>query len=95
MTYVLQLAGEEVFDYSEQLLKSLHFMMSNYKLANRPGLWRAGSIYVHNDETDAVVYQGPDIDLVPGLMRELVDRLNSPGDSPAMVRAAMAHLNLV
>jgi hypothetical protein len=50
MTYVLQLAGEERFEYSEQLLKSLHFMMTSYDLALRPGLWRAGSIYVHTGD---------------------------------------------
>lgn len=95
MTYVLQLAGETQFEYSEQLLKSLHFMMTNYKLTNRAGLWRSGSIYVHNEETDEIVYEGPSIDLVPDLMSEFVDGLNKPDTSPPMVRAAMAHLNLV
>lgn len=96
MTYVLQLAGEEEFTYSEQLVKSLHFMMTSYDLSVRPGLWRAGSIYIHNDQTDEIVYEGPDVDLIPGLTAELVEALNSHDDeTPAMVRAAMAHLNLV
>lgn len=95
MTYVLQLAGEERFEYSEQLLKSIHFMMTSYELADRPGLWRAGSIYVHKEETDEIVYEGPDVDLVPDLMSELAQRLNAPEDSPGLVRAGMAHLNLV
>ncbi|HET8640518.1 MAG TPA: hypothetical protein VFM37_01200, partial [Pseudonocardiaceae bacterium] len=46
MTYVLQLADEPDFEYNTQLVKSLHYMMTNYALANRPGRWRAGSIYV-------------------------------------------------
>ncbi|MEX0873370.1 MAG: Fic family protein [Actinomycetota bacterium] len=95
MTYVLQLAPEERFEYSEQLLKSLHFMMTNHDLKYRPGLWRAGTIYVHNEETDEITYEGPDIDFVPGLIEELVDHLNKPDTTDAMVRAAMAHLNLV
>jgi Fic family protein len=95
MTYVLQLAGEPDFGYSEQLLKSLHFMMTSYDLKLRPGLWRAGAIYVRNDETEDIVYEGPDVDQVPELMRELVDCLNEPDDAPPMVRAAMAHLDLV
>ncbi len=95
MTYVLQLAGEADFTYSEQLLKSLHFMMTSYDLKNRPGLWRAGSIYVRNDETEQIVYEGPDIDLVPKLMGELVVALNQSDQSPPMIRAGMAHLNLV
>jgi Fic family protein len=95
MTYVLQLAGEPDFTYSEQLLKSLHFMMASYDLKNRPGLWRAGSIYVRNDETEEIVYEGPDVDLVPELMHQLVECLNVPDAAPPMVRAAMAHLDLV
>src|SRR5665811_2356737 len=38
MTYVLQLAGEPDFSYSEQLIKSLHFMMTSYDLKKRPCL---------------------------------------------------------
>jgi Fic family protein len=41
------------------------------------------------------VYEGPDVELVPGLVDELVAQLNSDSRFPAMVRAAMAHLNLV
>lgn len=95
MTFVLQLSGESDFFYSEQLFKSLHFMMTNYDLKSRPGLWRTGDIYIRNDETEQIVYVGADIDLVPGLVHELVANLNEEDEFPAMVRAAMAHLNLV
>ncbi len=95
MTFVIQLANEPDFFYSEQLFKSLHFMMTNYALKFRPGLWRQGTIYVRNDETGEIVYEGADIDNVPDLMHELVDDLNREDDCPALVRAAMAHLNLV
>ncbi|SED75121.1 Fic family protein [Amycolatopsis tolypomycina] len=95
MTYVLQLAEDEDFQYSDQLLKSLHYMMTNYALKNRPGRWRAGSIYVRNDTTGEIVHEGADLDLVPGLMRELAAELNAGTECPDIVRAAMAHLNLV
>lgn len=96
MTYVLQLAGEEDFDYSTQLLKSLHFMMTNYSLKNRPGLWRAGAVYVRKEETGEIVYEGPDIDEVPKLMQELVAGLTVGSEgSPPLIRASMAHLSLV
>ncbi len=95
MTYVLQVAGEERFAYSEQLIKALHFMMTGYDMKNRPGLWRLGSIYVRDEETGDVVYRGPDIEHVPKLMEEYVHSLNEPGDVPVLVRAGMAHLNLV
>ncbi|MDQ3481041.1 MAG: Fic family protein [Actinomycetota bacterium] len=95
MTYVLQLADEPGFEYNEQLLKSLHFMMTGYDLKNRPGRWRAGTIYVRNDETGDIVYDGADIEVVPDLMRKFVDSLNNDPGQPTIVRAAMAHLNLV
>lgn len=97
MTFVLQLANEPDFEYSPQLLKSLHFMMTSYDLKNRPGLWRAGAIFVRDDATGEVVYEGADIGDVPALMQELTTQLDDAeaGDSPALVRAAMAHLNLV
>lgn len=95
MTFVLQLAGDDDFAYGEQLLKSLHFMMTSYDLKNRPGLWRAGSIFVRDDETEEIVYEGPDVDEVPSLMRELITALNDVDGSPPMIRAGMAHLNLV
>lgn len=95
MTYVLQLADEPRFHFGEQLIKSLHFMMTSYSLENRPGRWRAGTIYVHKEDTGEIVYEGPDVDLVDGLMHELVRQLEQEVDTPIIVRAAMAHLNLV
>jgi len=95
MTYVLQVAAETDFSYSVQLLKSLHFMMTAYDLKNRPGRWRSGAIYVSKESSGEVVYEGPDVEEVPVLMDQLVRQLNAKDDTPTMVRAAMAHLNLV
>lgn len=95
MTFVLQLADEEEFSYSEHLSKSLHFMMTSYHLKNRPGKWRIGTTYVRNDQTGEIVYEGPDVDEVPALMNGLVAGLNEADRTPAMIRAGMAHLNLV
>lgn len=94
MTYVLQLAHERDFAYSTQLLKSLHFMMTSYRLENRPGLWRLGSVYVVRETSGEVVHEGPDVSQVPGLVGELVDELQRDQPTP-IVAAAMAHLNLV
>lgn len=95
MTYVLQLASESEFVHSTQMIKSLHFMMTKYSLRNRPGLWRAGPVYVQKEETNEIVYTGPDLDEVPGLMRELVENLNDSQGGPPLIAASMAHLNLV
>jgi Fic family protein len=95
MTYVLQLADDAHFAHHQAVLRSLHFMMMSYDLGKHPGRWRPGVIYVRREETGEVVYEGPDAALVPTLMEELVAALNAPSELPIMVRAAMAHLNLV
>ena len=96
MTYVLQIADDPDPTYSEHLLRGLHFMMISYDLAARPGQWRIGDIFVRDDAQEVVIYQGPDVDEVPTLIGELVEALNdSTQAQPPLVRAAMAHLNLV
>jgi Fic family protein len=95
MTYVLQLARDDYLRLSPDTIKSLHFMMTEYDLDAWPGRWRPGPIWVRNDATGDVAYEGPDKDAVPGLIDELVDALASGEDCPPMIRGAMAHLNLV
>ena len=95
MTYVLQLAEDPHFRLDETLLRSLHFIMLRYDLTKNPGRWRPGAVWVRNEATGAVVYEGPDGKLVPGLIAEFVDSMGAPDDTPVLVRAAMAHLNLV
>jgi Fic family protein len=95
MTYVLQLAHDEHFSFNSQMLRSLHFMITEHSLDARPGLWRPGPIWVRDDATSEIVYEAPDTEEVPALIDELVDQLSSDQDIPVLVRAAMAHLNLV
>ena len=95
MTYVLQLARDPHFSYSNGLIKSLHFMMVQHELAKHPGTWRPGSIYIRNDQKGTVVYEGPPAESIPELMDEFNAKLNSSSPLPVLIRAAMAHLNLV
>lgn len=95
MTYVLQLANDPFFSFSEALLKSLHFMMLEYDISKHPGTWRPGWICVRNEPSGKIVYEGPDVDTVPGLISELIVSLNAPDGLPCIIRAALAHLNLV
>lgn len=95
MTYVLQLSNDPDFEYSEQLIKSLHFMMISYDLSKSPGLYRPGAVFVYSSDSGEVVYEGAPVDSVPALVGELVDELNIDNDSPGMIRGAMSHLNLV
>jgi Fic family protein len=96
MTYVLQLARDDYFEYSASLLRSLHFMMTEHSFEAGPGLWRPGPIWIQNSLTGDVVYEGPEHGYVPGLVDELISNLNDHrSEEPPLVRAAMAHLNLV
>ncbi len=95
MTYVIGLAKDDHFEYSTALLRGLHFIMTEYSFDAWPGRWRPGPIWIRNDTTDELVYEAPDHNLVPGLVQELVEELESNGTTPAIVQGAMAHLNLV
>lgn len=97
MTYAQELAGEPGFGVDETLIRALHFMVQKYDLDKRPGRYRVGAIYVHDDDAGVAVYEGPGVELVPQLMDAYVEELASLADSglPPMVQAAMAHLNLV
>lgn len=97
MTYVQQLGGDPHFTYEEGLVRSLHFMMLRHDLlVKSAGLYRAGPIFVRNDATGEVVYEGPESDAVRGLVSELMSWLQHESSGcPVYVRGAMAHLNLV
>jgi Fic family protein len=94
MTYVLQLADDQHFRYTPELIRGLHFMMTEYDLNASPGRWRPGPIWVRNDATGEIVYEGPDADQIPALIDGLVAQLEGDDGDHPMVRGAMAHLNL-
>lgn len=94
MTYILQLAEDRNVVVDEGLIKSLHFMMLKHELQRWPGRWRPGEIFVRDEATGRTVYTGPDAEEVPGLIDEFLRSLAND-DEPVLVRAAMAHLNLV
>jgi Fic family protein len=94
MTYVLQIAADPALEIDEGLIKSLHFMMIKHDLRKNPGRWRPGDVYVRNEDRGETVYQGPPSEQVPGLISELLLDFRQ-GRSAVLVKAAMAHLNLV
>jgi len=94
MTYVLQIADDATLDIDEGLLKSLHFMMLKYDLSKNPGRWRPGAVYVREGESGEIVHEGAPADAVPELISELFEGLELDRSS-VVVKAAMAHLNLV
>jgi Fic family protein len=73
----------------------MHYMMLSHDHSKAPGRYRTGPIFVHDERSDLVVYEGPDADKVPGLMGALVESLHTGLSNDPVVRSAMAHLNLV
>ena len=94
MNYVLQLSDDLHFKLDATLIRSLHYMLQSYDATKRPGRWRLGPIHVQREATGEIVYTGPDPELVPRLVGELMDAMRG-ATGPAVIRAAMAHLNLV
>ena len=95
LSYILQLATDPYFAHNVGTLRGLHYMMLGHEPARRAGLWRPGAIFVRAEADGTTVYEGPPAEHVPSLMHELVTALNAEEAMPVMVRAAMAHLNLV
>ena len=95
MTYVLQVAEDETAVVDEGMLKALHFMMLKHDIRKSPGRWRPGYVGVRNEASGEIVYEGPDADLIPELISAMLEELERDESTNALVRAAMAHLNLV
>ncbi|TQS41369.1 Fic family protein [Cryptosporangium phraense] len=98
MTYIQSLHDYADFSYSKGLLNALHWMLQGHRhTARKPaGQWRRGPVYVTDPRDPSIAaYTGPDPDTVPGLMAELIDWLNADDGDHPLVRAAMAHLQLV
>ncbi|WLW52590.1 Fic family protein [Streptomyces sp. YU58] len=98
MTYIQSLHDAPGFAYSVWWLNAVHWMLQGHhhprKLA---GQFRGHGVWINEPgDPQEAAYVAPDADLLPGLMDELVDWLNdeTPG-AHVLVRAAMAHLNLV
>lgn len=96
MDYILRLGEAPDFAYSRDLMRALHFIMARHYVDKNPGAWRPGYIQVANGLGETV-YEGPPASEVNDLMQELCEYLtNKDGVAETrMIRASMAHLNLV
>lgn len=95
MTYVLHMATDAAFRLDAHTLRSMHFMLLEHDLTKGPGQYRPGSVYVRDESSGDAVYEGPVSEAVPDLMDALAASFDRDRDLHPMVRAAMAHLNLV
>lgn len=94
MDYICRIAEDPHMRYSTGLLKSIHYMIMRHDPACRPGLYRLGPAFVSGENGPR--YEGPAPEAVPDLVEELSEEMNHFDDrGPALVRAGMAHLNLV
>mgnify|MGYP000202075063 FL=1 len=94
MTYVLQIADDPELQIDSGLIKSLHFMMMSHRLDKNPGRWRPGDVFVQEEASGEIVYEGPDSTQISDLINEFTgDIVNSHEN--VLIRGAMAHLNLV
>ena len=94
MDYICRIAEDPHMRYSTGLLKSIHYMIMRHHPSCRPGLYRPGAIFVSGG--DGPRYEGPAPEAVPDLVEELIGVLNHSDDRvAALVRAGMAHLNLL
>jgi Fic family protein len=95
LTYICQAATDPDFEFSKQFLKSLHFMMVGHDMNKYPGQWRRGQVYVVRDHDGETVYEAPPVEIVNGLIDELVAFLKRKDGEPSLIKGAMAHLNFV
>jgi Fic family protein len=95
MDRVAVLADDRRFQWSAQTLLDLHFLVCHPQPEARPGRLRDGRMIVTRG-LGRDSYRPPDASDVPALIDELAGWLNS-GDLSRhpVIRAAMAHLNLV
>jgi len=98
MTYLQTLHDVPDFAFSKGFLNALHWMLQGHRhTQSKPaGQWRKGPVYVTDARDPSIaVYAAPDAAEVPGLIAELIEWMNAPDSTHALIRAAMAHLHLV
>jgi Fic family protein len=97
MDHVGTMASDPVFGWSDRVILDLHFDACYFQRDKGPGRWRTGPIGVTGAD-GSLEYVGPDAKDVVGLMDEVVESLvegERDVDVHLVVRAAMAHLNLI
>jgi Fic family protein len=96
MDHVGVMAEDPEFSWSERAILDLHFDACLFHRDKRPGRWRDGPISVTSPGGGPPEYVGPQAEQVSGLMGEVVEWLEHGDlDEHVVVRAAMAHLNVI
>ncbi len=94
MDHVGTMAIDPSFRWLDRVILDLHFDACLFQRGKSPGLWRTDPISVTGP--DGLLYRGPPAEEVPGLIGEVVESLATEDpDTHVVIRAAMAHLNVV
>lgn len=95
MDHVGTMAADPSFRWLDRVVLDLHFDACYFQRDKDPGLWREGPVGVTAAD-GSLEFEGPDAKDVPVLMGEIVDWLSQEDmDLDIVVRAAMAHLNVI
>jgi Fic family protein len=93
MDHVGAMAEDPTFRWLDRVILDLHFDACHFQRGKDPGLWRSGEIAVTGPR--GIDYQGPPGRDVIGLMNEVVDWLAQDDETDVIVKAAVAHLNVI
>jgi Fic family protein len=95
MEHVTVLARDPTFEWHPRVVLDLHFEAGRFQREHAPGLWRTTPIFV-TARGGGIAYTAPDAHDIPRLIDELFAWLrNGDLDAHVVIRAALAHLNLV
>lgn len=94
MRHVGLLATDPLFEWSTRLILDLHFDTCSFQDEIHPGRLREGPIFVKSDAGE-VVFTGPDAEALPALVDEFSAGLRADETSHPVIKAALAHLNLI
>lgn len=93
-SFATSMAGDPDYRYGAQLVKSLHFMLAGQEPG--AGQWRTDTQRMRDPQSDAVLYEAAPADVVPALMARTLGDLNiDGGHNDALIRASVAHLNVL
>jgi len=96
MDHVGTMSIDPHFRWTDRVILDLHFDACSFRRERSPGLWRTEPIHVTSPSGGPPAYTGPDADVVPSLMGEVVEWPQSGDlDAHIAVRGAMAHLHVV
>ena len=95
ISYVQSLVADGATVVTEETIKTMHFLVSKGLVGYDPGRYRTDQNYVVDRNSGRRVFLPPPPDKVPGLMRELVEWVNTAPHLDDVYRAGLAHLNFV